>query len=149
MFSIAFGNAASEEVLANAISAGSFTIWKKARIGTRAISAAGTSATRTNTTSAPYSVSTSLPRFTRTPMPLCPAYFMTMPVNLNIVSASPPQKPSMASLGPPRTWESATAKRMEKKTIWSTSLLTAASKKLWGTMCSRNPLNDVVFCASC
>ena len=72
-----------------------------------------------------------------------------MPVNLNIVSARPSQKPSIASLGRPLTWESATANRIEKNTIWRTSLFAAASKKLCGTRCSRIPLNVVVFCASC
>ena len=65
------------------------------------------------------------------PMPIG-AYFITMPVNLNIISASPSQKPSMTSLGLPRTCESATAKRIDQKTICSTSLLAAASKKLCG-----------------
>ena len=85
------------------------------------------------------------------PIPLCPtvyataapmpmgANFITMPVNLNIISASDSQKPSIASLERPLTCDSATAKRIEKKTIWRTSLLAAASKKLCGTVCSSTP----------
>jgi len=62
---------------------------------------------------------------------------------LNITSINPSQKPSIASLGRPRTWLSAMPKRVAQKTTWSTSLWVAASKKLWGTMCSRNPLKFV------
>ena len=92
-----------------------------------------------------------MPRFLSTPIPLwltvtaiaapmpIGAYRMTMPTNLNITSASPSQNPSIASLGLPRTWVSAMAKRMAQKTTCSTSLSAAASKKLWGTMCSRKP----------
>ena len=50
---IASGSAASEEVVVNAMIAGSFTARMNRRSGIRAISAAGTSATSANTTSAP------------------------------------------------------------------------------------------------
>ena len=48
----------------------------------------------------------------------------------------------------PCTWDSATAKMMAKKTIWSTSFAAAASKKLCGTVCSTTPVNVVCFCAN-
>ena len=46
-------------------------------------------------------------------------------------------------MGRPRTWVSAMAKSVAQKTTCSTSLFAAASKKLWGTMCSRKPPNVV------
>ena len=70
---IASGSAASDDVVVNAMSAGSLTAARRtAGCGMRAMSAAGTSATSAKTISAPYSVSTSLPRFTSTSMPLWP-----------------------------------------------------------------------------
>ena len=76
------------------------------------------------------------------PMPIG-ANRITIATNLNITSMSPSQKPSMASLGLPFTLVSAMANSVAQKTTWSTSLLAAASKKLRGTMCSRNPLKVV------
>ena len=151
--SIAFGRAASDEVVENAIRAGSFTALRNGRRGTRASLATGSSTTSPKTTSAPYSVSTSRPRLPSTLRPPCPtvtaiaapipigANFITMAVNLNIVSASPSQNPSIASLGRPRTCERATAKITEKNTTCSTWFWTAASKKLCGTMCSSTLAN--------
>jgi len=93
-------------------------------------------------------VSTNFPRFDSTPRPPCPtvaaiaapipigANFITSPVNLNMTSATPSQNPSMTSLGRPFTCDSASANSTAQKTICSTSLCTAASKKLCGTICS-------------
>ena len=53
MFSIAFGSADSEEVVAKAIVAGSFTALKKSRSGTRAMSATGRSTQTPKTISDP------------------------------------------------------------------------------------------------
>ena len=53
MFSIASGSAASDEAVEKAMRYGSLTYFQKSRIGTRAISATGTSATSTKTISAP------------------------------------------------------------------------------------------------
>ena len=100
MFSIAFGSADSEEVVAKAIVAGTFTARKKSRSGTRKISATGSRTQTRKTTSAPYSVSTSMPRLRRTPRPEWPivfaiaaptpigANFITNSVKRNMMSAS-------------------------------------------------------------
>ncbi len=148
---MASGSAASEEVVVKAMIAGSLTARTKRRSGIRASHAAGTRATSANTMRAPYSVATRRPRFLSTwiplwltvtamaaPMPIG-ANRMTIPTNLNITSASPSANPSIASLGRPRTWVSAIAKSAAQNTTWSTSLSAAASKKLLGTICSRNP----------
>ena len=68
---------------------------------------------------------------------------MTIPTNLNITSISASQTPSITSFGRPRTWVSAMANRVAQKTTCSTSLPAAASKKLWGTTCSRKPAKVV------
>jgi hypothetical protein len=125
--------------------AGSRTCRMKARIGTRAISATGTRANSTKTMSAPHSVPTSFMSGSSTASPLCDTvtasaaptaigtYRMMMPTSLNIVSARPSQNPRIACLGAPRTWVSAIANRIEKKTICSTLFVVIASKKLVGT----------------
>ena len=64
--SIARGNAASLDVVENAMIAGSRTARTNFRIGTLNISAIGRNTARKKTISAPYSVSTSSPRFLRT-----------------------------------------------------------------------------------
>ena len=53
MFSIASGNAASDDAVEKAMRYGSLTYFQNSLIGTRAINATGTSATSTNTISAP------------------------------------------------------------------------------------------------
>ena len=104
-----------------------------------------------STISAPYSVSTSTPRLRSTPNPLLPtvtamaapmpngANFITIPTNLNITSLRLSHAVSMNVFAGPCTWDSATAKMIAKKTIWSTSFFDAASKKLCGTVCSITP----------
>jgi len=55
----------------------------------------------------------------------------------------------MNVLAGPCTRETATAKMIEKKTIWSTSFFAAASKKLFGTVCANTPERLVCVVASC
>ena len=66
---------------------------------------------------------------------------------MNITSESDSQNLSIVSLAGPFTRDNATANRIEKKTIWSTSFFAAASKKLCGTMCSMTLPNVGAFCA--
>ncbi len=99
------------------------------------------------TTSAAYRVRIKAPRLASTCTPPCPtvkamaaptpigANFMTIPVNLNITSATPAQNPTMTSFGLPLTCVSASPNRMDQNTTCSTSFCAAASKKLCGTMC--------------
>lgn len=76
------------------------------------------------------------------PMPIG-AKRMMMATNLNITSATPSAKARIASLGRPLTWVSAMAKSTLQNTAWSTSFRVAASKKLWGTTCSRKEPNVI------
>ena len=69
------------------------------------------------------------------------ANFITTPVNLNITSANASQNPSIVSFARPRTCDNPIANSTDQKTICSISFVAAASKKLWGTMCSRTLLN--------
>ena len=126
--SIALGSAASEEAVENAINAGSFTAPMNRASGIRAMRAIGSSTITPNSTSAPYNVNTRMPRLCRTLRPTLPtvnasaapmpkgANFMTTPVNLNITSASASQKPSMVSLGRPRTCVSPIANKTDQNT---------------------------------
>ena len=68
---------------------------------------------------------------------------MMMATNLNITSATPSAKARIASLGRPVTWVSAMAKSALQNTTCSTSFRAAASKKLWGTTCSRKEPNVI------
>ena len=157
---IACGNAASDDAVVNAISHGSRTDFQNFAIGMRMMIATGTSTTSTNTINDTYNVPTSLARLSITPSPLLPtvtpiaapipigAYAITMPTNLNITSLSDCSQSSMIFLDGPSTRASATAKMIAKKTICSTSLLAAASKKLCGTVCSSTDAKVGVLAAN-
>ena len=69
IFSIAFGSADSEEVVANAIEAGVLTALIKSTTGTLKISAIGSKISTANAINAPYKVKTNAPRFFKTPKP--------------------------------------------------------------------------------
>src|SRR5512133_886660 len=74
---------------------------------------------------------------------------ITIATNLNITSESASQNWSITCFGRIGTRDSATAKMIDQKTTWSTSFLAAASKKLWGTVCSNTPLNVGRVLANC
>src|ERR1051325_6580513 len=132
MFSIAFGSADSDDVVANAIVAGVFTARKKSRIGTRAMSATGSSTQTRKTISAPYNVPTSCARLLSTFTPAWPtvyaiaaptptgANFMTNSVKRNMMSASDSHQATTGLAFSPML-VTASAKSTEKITICSTS----------------------------
>ncbi len=132
MFSIAFGNADSDEVVANAIVAGVFTARIKSRSGTRKISATGSSTKTRKKISAPYSVPTSMPRFLSTLRPEWPtvlaiaaptptgANFITNSVNRNMTLASDSHQTTIGFARSP-TLVTASAKMTANTTICSTS----------------------------
>src|SRR2546427_9149637 len=151
---IALGSAASDDAVEKAISAGSFTAARNAPRGTRASRATGYSTTSPNTTRAMYSVRTTMARFcsflsppgwptvtARAAATANGANFMTIPVNLNITSATASQNASIVSLDRPRTCVRPIANSTDQKTICSISLRAAASKKLCGTRCSSTVAN--------
>ena len=70
IFLNASGNAASDEVVVNAISAGSLMAFRNCLTGIRATSITGRKTRRIKTASAPYNVRTSLPRLINTDKPL-------------------------------------------------------------------------------
>ena len=74
---------------------------------------------------------------------------ITSPTNLNITSDSDSLALNMKRLLSPCTRDSATPKRMAKKTTCSTSFFAAASKKLCGTVCSMTPENVILVLANC